>query len=98
MASLLVGLSFDGRYDRHRGLDNMTDDGYVGDPHCCSVRGAGWPGRGRRSARVWVPAERAVDRRVAISVDGRALVSVDAGSARSVQRRIPVRQQREVGR
>jgi hypothetical protein len=83
VAGLAVGLSLDGRYDKHRkGADAVNDDGYVGDPHLL-IR----YGRPVASAislggqlGVWVPGKDAPSIAAsAISVDARALVSIDAG-------------------
>ncbi len=69
---LTVGLSLDGRYDKHSGLpmiaasDKPTDDGYVGDPHVLARVGrAGRRRPARRPARrVGAWQGRAVDRRL----------------------------------
>lgn len=82
VSHLVVGLSLDGRYDKHEGLA-MPDDGYVGDPHVL-VRFASPVGGGRVSLGgqlgIWVPGKDAPSVALAAtSVDARALVSVDAG-------------------
>jgi hypothetical protein len=79
---LVLGLSLDGRYDWHTGL-GMTDNGYVGDPHLLARFGS--PIGGGRVALggqlgLWVPGKDAPSIAVsAISVDARALLSIDAG-------------------
>lgn len=81
LSTLLIGLSFDGRYDKHTGLAGMTDDGYVGDPHLL-VRGAAPLGKVSLGGQlgVWAPGKDAPSIAAsAISVDARGLVSVDAG-------------------
>jgi hypothetical protein len=84
---LTVGLSLDGRYDKHKGLpmiaatDKPTDDGYVGDPHLL-VRVGGPVGGVTLGGQlgVWVPGKTAPSiAGAAISVDARALLSLDAG-------------------
>jgi len=84
---LTVGLSLDGRYDKHQGLpviaagDPPTDDGYVGDPHVLVRAGApvgGFVLGGQLG--VWVPGKDAPSIAAsAISVDARALLSRDLG-------------------
>jgi len=78
---LSVGLSLDGRYDKHHGLPPEGDDGYVGDPHLFvrvgkstgSVLIGGQLG-------VWVPGKDAPSIAAsAISIDARVLVSLPAG-------------------
>lgn len=81
LPQLVVALSLDGRYDRHRGLTAMSDDGYVGDPHLLARLG-GASGRVAFGGQlgVWVPGKDAPSIAApAISVDARALVSIDAG-------------------
>jgi len=78
-----VGLSLDGRYDKHRkGADAVNDDGYVGDPHVLARYGrpvAGGISLGGQLG-VWVPGKDAPSIAAsAISVDARALLSIDAG-------------------
>ena len=78
---LSVGLSLDGRYDRHWGLVPSGDDGYVGDPHI-NVRFAKASGANHFGAQlgVWVPGKNAPSIAAsAISVDARGLVSIPAG-------------------
>ena len=90
---LSVGISLDGRYDRHWGrlgdpAMNATttvaaggDDGYVGDPHLI-VRLAKASGSLRFGGQlgIWVPGKDAPSvAGSAISVDARALVSLPAG-------------------
>lgn len=75
-----VGLSLDGRYDRHSGL-GAADDGYVGDPHLhlriAKAFGANHVGG---QLGVWVPGKDAPSVAAsAISVDVRGLVSIPAG-------------------
>ncbi|HEX7835857.1 MAG TPA: carboxypeptidase-like regulatory domain-containing protein [Kofleriaceae bacterium] len=81
VANLLIGLSFDGRYDKHQGPGTATDDGYVGDPHLL-IRLARPMGKIALGGQlgVWVPGKDAPSVAAsAISVDARALVSIDAG-------------------
>lgn len=76
-----VGLSFDGRYDRHMNTVHGTDVGYVGDPHILA-RFAKAAGTTRFGAQlgVWVPGKDAPSiAGAAISVDLRALASLPAG-------------------
>lgn len=76
-----VGLSLDGRYDRHWGLAPSGDDGYVGDPHL-NVRIAKTVGANHFGGQLglWVPGKDAPSiAGSAISVDARALVSIPAG-------------------
>ncbi|CAN5568244.1 hypothetical protein BH11MYX1_BH11MYX1_40760 [soil metagenome] len=76
-----IGLSFDGRYDRHKQPGLGTDDGYVGDPHLIG-RFAKASGTTRFGAQfgVWVPGKDAPSiAGSAISVDLRALASLPAG-------------------
>jgi hypothetical protein len=73
-----IGLSLDGRYDRHSG---PTDDGYVGDPHIL-VRAAKAAGTTRFGGQlgIWVPGKDAPSiAGSAISVDVRGLISLPAG-------------------
>jgi hypothetical protein len=80
LANLAIGLSLDGRYDKHTGAD-FEDDGYVGDPHL-SVRAVAPLGRVSVGGQlgVWVPGKDAPSiAGSAISVDARGLVSIDAG-------------------
>jgi hypothetical protein len=80
-SNLLVGLSLDGRYDKHQGIAGMTDDGYVGDPHLL-IRAAAPMGRVALGGQlgVWVPGKNAPSIAAsAISVDARALLSIEAG-------------------
>lgn len=75
-----IGLSFDGRRDKHYGL-TMQDDGLVGDPHLL-VR-VGKPFGGVKlggQLDLWVPGKDAPSiAGSAISVDIRALASLHAG-------------------
>ncbi|MBW8771992.1 MAG: carboxypeptidase regulatory-like domain-containing protein [Gemmatimonadetes bacterium] len=76
-----VGLSLDGRYDRHWGLLPSGDDGYVGDPHL-NIRVAKASGGNHFGGQlgVWVPGKDAPSVAAsAISVDARGLVSLPAG-------------------
>jgi hypothetical protein len=91
---LSIGVSFDGRYDRHSGAvgdatkNTMTttpvkagEDGYVGDPHLI-VRVAKGTGSTLFGGQVgiWVPGKDAPSvAGSAISIDARALVSLPAG-------------------
>jgi hypothetical protein len=85
LRGLSVGLSLDGRYDRHQGFDAMTDDGFVGDPHLL-VRYAQPVTASRRvllgaQANVWVPGKDAPSIvGAATSVDLRGLLSIDTGA------------------
>ena len=86
---LSVGLSLDGRYDRHYGLASggnsgcgaTCDDGYVGDPHLY-VRLAKPFGRNSFGAQVgvWVPGNKAPSLKLsATSVDLVALATLAVG-------------------
>jgi hypothetical protein len=80
LANLAIALSLDGRYDKNKGFQK-TDDGYVGDPHLM-VRFAQPLGRVSVGGQlgVWVPGKDAPSIAAsAISVDTRALLSIDAG-------------------
>lgn len=82
LPGLSLALSLDGRYDKHTGT-GVTDDGYVGDPHILA-RFAAPLGKVALGGQlgVWVPGKDAPSIAAsAISVDGRALVSVDTGFA-----------------
>lgn len=75
-----IGLSFDGRRDKHYGL-TMQDDGLVGDPHLL-VRVAKPFGNVKLGGQLnlWVPGKDAPSiAGSAISVDIRALASLQAG-------------------
>jgi hypothetical protein len=78
---LSIGLSLDGRYDKHFGIAKSGDDGYVGDPHL-NLRFAkpvGTLGVGAQLG-VWVPGKDAPSIAAgAISVDARGLLSLAAG-------------------
>src|SRR5215475_10949392 len=84
VANFAIALSFDGRYDKHQqGPSHMSDDGYVGDPHLL-LRYAAPMGKIALGAQlgIWVPGKSAPSIAAsATSVDGRALVSYDAGFA-----------------
>lgn len=78
---ITLGLAFDGRFDKHSGLDPKGDDGYVGDPRLI-VR------LGKRSGKITVGGQLAVlvpgkdapsVATSAISVDGRGLLTLAAG-------------------
>lgn len=76
-----VGLTLDGRYDRHWGLAPSGDDGYVGDPKLL-VRAASSTGSVAFGGQlgIWIPGKDAPSvAGSAISVDARALVSLPAG-------------------
>ncbi|MBV8755957.1 MAG: carboxypeptidase regulatory-like domain-containing protein [Deltaproteobacteria bacterium] len=76
-----VGLSLDGRYDKHWGLAPSGDDGYVGDPHI-NVRAAKAVGANHFGGQlgIWVPGKNAPSVAAsAISIDVRGLVSIPAG-------------------
>ena len=81
LPTLVLGLSLDGRYDKHQGLGGMPDDGYVGDPHLLVRLGTS---RGHvafgTQLGIWVPGKNAPSIAAsATSVDARGLVSIDAG-------------------
>jgi len=81
LPSLVLGLSLDGRYDKHKGLGTTTDDGYVGDPHLLVRIGSS---RGHvafgTQLGIWVPGKNAPSIAAsATSVDARGLLSIDAG-------------------
>lgn len=79
--AISIGLSLDGRYDKHFGLTPSGDDGYVGDPHLL-VRAAKASGNLRFGGQlgIWVPGKDAPSIAAsAISIDARALVSLKAG-------------------
>ena len=81
LPELVLGLSFDGRYDKHAGGTATGDDGYVGDPHGL-VRFASSFGRIALGGQlgVWMPGKDAPSVAAsAISIDARALLSIDAG-------------------
>ena len=81
VSNLLIGLSFDGRYDKHRGPGSAADDGYVGDPHL-RIRLAASLGKVALGGQIgiWVPGKDAPSIAAsATSVDARALLSIDAG-------------------
>jgi hypothetical protein len=91
---LSIGISLDGRYDRHWGsvgdpaMNTMTstpvksdEDGYVGDPHLIVrlAKGTGSTLFGGQLG-IWVPGKDAPSvAGSAISIDARALVSLPAG-------------------
>ena len=78
---LSVGLSLDGRYDRHHGPMPSPDDGYVGDPHLL-IRAAKAAGTTRFGGQIgiWVPGKDAPSiAGSAISIDVRGLASLPAG-------------------
>jgi hypothetical protein len=78
---LSIGIALDGRYDRHWGLGQPSDDGYVGDPHLI-VRAAKNTGSLLVGGQlgIWVPGKDAPSvAGSAISVDARVLVSLPAG-------------------
>lgn len=79
--NISVGLSLDGRYDRHWGLDPSGDDGYVGDPKLIvrAAKNTGTVAFGGQLG-IWVPGKDAPSVAAsAISIDARALVSLPAG-------------------
>jgi hypothetical protein len=78
---ITIGLSLDGRYDKHFGIAPSGDDGYVGDPHLM-VRAAKPSGNLRFGGQlgIWVPGKDAPSvAGSAISVDARGLISLKAG-------------------
>ena len=81
---LTLGLSLDGRYDRHSGFQTMSDDGFVGDPHILVRYAAPVSATGKvmlgAQANVWLPGKNAPSVvGSATSVDARALLSFDVG-------------------
>jgi hypothetical protein len=76
-----VGLTLDGRYDRHYGLPPSGEDGYVGDPRVSlrlAAQRAGFGGGVQ--VGVWVPGKNAPSLAFdAITVDLRALASAHLG-------------------
>jgi hypothetical protein len=82
--NLSIGLSLDGRYDRHYGGMPSPDDGYVGDPHL-NIRFGKAVGKNSFGAQlgVWVPGKNAPSVAAsATSVDVRGLATIAAGSAK----------------
>ncbi len=84
-ANISVGLTLDGRYDRHWGISPAPadgyDDGYVGDPKLL-IRAATSTGSVAFGGQlgIWVPGKDAPSVAAsAISIDARALVSLPAG-------------------
>jgi hypothetical protein len=80
---LTIGLSLDGRYDRHYGGNPSPDDGYVGDPHL-NVRLSKAVGANHFGAQlgIWVPGKNAPSiAGSATSLDIRGLASFAAGPA-----------------
>lgn len=80
-ANISVGLTLDGRYDRHWGIPMSGDDGYVGDPRLI-VRAGKSTGSVAFGGQVgiWVPGKDAPSvAGSAISVDARLLASLPAG-------------------
>lgn len=81
LPSLMVGISLDGRYDKHTGFRPVGDDNYVGDPHVL-VRFGRPLGRVSLGGQlgVWLPGKDAPSVAAsAISFDARALATIDAG-------------------
>jgi len=82
LAGLLVGLSLDGRYDRHT-IGDTTDSNYVGDPHLLA-RYAVPLGQLAIGAQlgIWLPGKNAPSiAGSATSVDARVVATYDAGPA-----------------
>lgn len=80
---LAVGLSLDGRYDRHYGVVPSGDDGWVGDPRIL-VRASHRAGAIAFGAQLglWIPGKNAPSVSLgATSIDARGLVSFAAGPA-----------------
>jgi hypothetical protein len=80
-AHLMIGLSLDGRYDKHTGFAANPDDGYVGDPHLLARTGSSF-GRVKLAAQLglWVPGKDAPSIAAsAISGDARVIATIDAG-------------------
>jgi hypothetical protein len=76
-----IGLTLDGRYDKHSGLMPGGDDGYVGDPRLLArfATGSGGTKVGAQLG-IWVPGKDAPSvAGSAISVDARGIVSLAAG-------------------
>jgi len=81
---LAIGLSLDGRYDRHTGGMPSPDDGYVGDPHL-NIRLGKASGKNSFGAQLglWVPGKNAPSIAAgATSVDFRGLATLGLGSAK----------------
>lgn len=81
LPNLMVALSLDGRRDSHKDYQGKSDDNYVGDPHLFA-RYVAPAGRLRLGGQLnlWVPGKDAPSVAAsAISVDARALLSIDAG-------------------
>jgi len=81
VANLVLGVSLDGRYDKHKGPAMSTDDNYVGDPHVLA-RFAAPVGRLSLGGQlgIWVPGKDAPSIAAsAISVDARGLATIEAG-------------------
>ncbi len=81
LPNLSIGLSLDGRYDRHWGLAPSGEDGYVGDPHLYvrASRNTGSLIVGGQVG-VWIPGKDAPSvAGSAISLDARVIVSLPAG-------------------
>lgn len=81
VAHLMLGLSLDGRYDKHTGYAPTSDDGYVGDPHLL-IRAGSTFGRVAVAGQlgIWVPGKDAPSIAAsAISGDARAVLTVDTG-------------------
>ncbi|MEO8706679.1 MAG: carboxypeptidase regulatory-like domain-containing protein [Kofleriaceae bacterium] len=82
ISSLVIALSFDGRYDKHTGFATEGDDGYVGDPRLL-VRLARAFGRIHAGAQlgIWVPGNDAPSISLgATTVEARGLLSIKAGA------------------
>ncbi len=80
---LTIGLTLDGRYDRHYGGNPSPDDGYVGDPHL-NFRLSKAVGANHFGAQlgIWVPGKNAPSVAAsATSIDIRGLASFAAGPA-----------------
>jgi hypothetical protein len=98
---LTLGLSFDGRYDSHKGGGELTDNGWVGEPRLAAraVKAGGAVAFGGQlqlsapgsDAPSVVPS--------ALTVEARGLVSGQAGALRwAANARLPARQQRQLDR
>lgn len=83
LRQLTIGLTIDGRYDRHYGLDPSGEDGYVGDPRLLlRVAQPVGPISLGAQASVWLPGNDAPSVDIAATtVDLRALASLAAGPA-----------------
>lgn len=80
---LTFALQLDGRFDKHTGFNDKTDDGYVGDPHLLIRLGKGF-GKLHAGGQVgvWIPGKKAPSIAAnATTIDARGLLSIGAGPA-----------------